>query len=63
MSQRVVLKIYDILGRHVATVVNENKAPGNYEINFDATQLPTGVYFYKISAGKFSKVKKMLLIR
>jgi len=59
----VSLKVYDILGREVATLVNEQKAPGNYEVKFDGSKLASGVYIYRIEAGKFSDTKKLLLIK
>ena len=59
----VQLKIYDILGNEVTTLVNETKAPGNYEIKFDGSKLASGVYFYKLSTSSFVKVKKMLLLK
>jgi len=59
----VSLKIYDILGSVVATLVNENKSAGNYEAKFDGSKLVSGVYFYKISSGVFSNVKKMILVK
>ncbi|MBM4158401.1 MAG: T9SS type A sorting domain-containing protein [Ignavibacteria bacterium] len=59
----VSLKIYDILGKEVAVLVNEKLQPGTYQINFDAGKLTSGVYFYKITAGNFSDVKKMILIK
>ncbi|MDE3057298.1 MAG: T9SS type A sorting domain-containing protein, partial [Bacteroidota bacterium] len=57
----VTLKVYDVLGRKVATVVNERKSPGTYEINFNAGKLSSGVYFYRLSAGTFTSVKKMIV--
>jgi len=59
----VTLKIYDILGREIATLVNKEQKPGNYEVQFDATQLTSGVYFYKISIGNFISIKKMILMK
>ncbi|MCZ7608680.1 MAG: T9SS type A sorting domain-containing protein [Ignavibacterium sp.] len=59
----VTLKVYDVLGKEVATLVNENKAVGNYEVDFNASQLPSGMYIYKIQSGNFSDVKKMLLMK
>ena len=59
----VSLKIYDILGREVKALVNRVQKPGNYEIVFNAENLPSGTYFYKISAGNFSDVKKMILLK
>ena len=57
------LKVYDILGREIAALVNETKAPGNYEINFNASNLASGVYFYRLQAGSFIQVKKMILMK
>jgi hypothetical protein len=51
------------LGEEVANLVNENKPIGNYSVSFDASELPSGVYFYKISAGNFVETKKMILLR
>ena len=59
----VTLKLYDVLGNEVATIVNEEKPAGNYKVTFDASNLPSGVYFYKIKAGNFVKIKKMVLLR
>ena len=59
----VTLKIYDVLGSEVATLVNEEKVAGKYEVNFNASSLASGVYLYKIQAGSFNSSKKMLLIK
>lgn len=59
----VSLKIYDILGREVQTIVNEVKNAGKYQVNFDASSLTSGVYFYKIKTDRYSEVKKMILIK
>lgn len=59
----VVLKIYDILGKEVATLVNGVQDAGYKEVVFDASKLTSGVYFYKLSAGEFVAVKKMLLVK
>ena len=59
----VTLKIYDILGSEVATLVNEAQAPGYYEIDFSATQLASGVYIYRLQYDKNVSVKKMILLR
>jgi hypothetical protein len=61
--QLVQLKVYDILGNELATLVNEEKPAGKYEIEFNATQLSSGVYFYKLQAGEFVETKKMILLR
>ncbi len=57
------LKIYDILGREITTLINKELAPGNYEVEFNASTLASGVYFYRIESGSFSQTKKMVLIR
>ncbi|MFH1194377.1 MAG: T9SS type A sorting domain-containing protein [bacterium] len=67
-SQVVTLKIYDILGNEVATLVHETKAPGNYEVKFDArsyggSKLSSGVYFYQLRAGSFVSSKKFVLMK
>jgi len=64
--QFVQLKVYDILGNEVATLVNEEKAPGFYEVEFNVGQtisLSSGVYFYRLQAGDFVQTKKMILMR
>ncbi len=61
--QYVTLKIYDMLGREVASLVNANKQSGNYSISFNASNLASGVYFYKLTAGSFISIKKMLLVK
>jgi plastocyanin len=57
------LKVYDIIGNEVATLVNEEKTAGNYEVRFNASSLTSGTYFYKLSAGSFTEVKKMILLK
>jgi photosystem II stability/assembly factor-like uncharacterized protein len=59
----VSLKVYDILGREVATLLEEIKQPGLYEVIWDASGFASGVYYYKLSAGNFSEMKKMVLVR
>lgn len=59
----VTLKVYDVLGQEVATLVNEVKQPGEYTIDWDATSQPSGVYFYRLQAGPFVATKKLGLIR
>ncbi|MDR9419740.1 chitobiase/beta-hexosaminidase C-terminal domain-containing protein [Gracilimonas sp.] len=59
----VKLQVFDVLGRKVATLVNEVKTPGAYTVNFDAGNLSSGAYFYRIDAGDFSTIKKMMLIK
>jgi TctA family transporter len=62
-SGLVTLKVYNILGQVVATLVNQNQVAGNYNVSFDASRLASGVYFYSIKAGNFSEVKKMMLLK
>lgn len=59
----VTLKVFDVLGREVATLVNENLLAGRYSYNFDASNLSNGVYFYKIQASNYIETKKMILMR
>jgi hypothetical protein len=59
----VTLKIYDILGREISTLVNDVKNPGFYTVDFDASSFGSGVYFYKIIANDFTDVKRMILIK
>lgn len=59
----VTLKIYDILGREVKTLVNEVKSPGAYIVDFNGSSFASGVYFYKIQSGNFMQVKRMVLIK
>ena len=62
-ESKVTLKIYDVLGNEISTLVNENQKAGNYTVNFDAKNLSTGFYIYKLQAGSFTQSKKMLLIK
>jgi hypothetical protein len=57
------LKIYDITGRVIQTLVNEFKPSGYFSIDFDGSELSSGVYFYKIQSGNFVNVKRMVLIK
>jgi hypothetical protein len=59
----VTLKVYDILGAEVATLVNEEKIAGKYETNFDASRLASGVYLYRLKVNDFVSVKKMMLLK
>ncbi len=60
---KVILKVYDIIGREIATLVNEDKLPGVYEIEFDASSFSSGIYLYKMQAGTFIQTKKMILTK
>ncbi|MCW9098399.1 MAG: T9SS type A sorting domain-containing protein, partial [Ignavibacteriaceae bacterium] len=62
-KQFVSLKIYDLLGNEITTLVNEEKPIGKYEVEFNATGLPSGIYFYKLQAGDFIQTKKMILMK
>ncbi len=62
-EERVLLKVYDILGNEVAILVNEEKPAGNYRIQFKTASLASGIYFYKIRAGSFVQTKKMILLK
>ncbi len=57
------LKVYDVLGREVATLVNEVKEPGTYTVEFNASSLASGVYFYRLTAGSYVATQKMILMR
>ena len=59
----MILKVYDLLGREVAVLVDEFKAPGDYQVEFDASGLSSGVYVYKLSAGGKSQTRKLVLLR
>ncbi len=63
VQEYVQLKIYDLLGQEAATLINENLTAGNYTVNFDASALPSGTYFYRLTSGRFTDVKKMILIK
>ncbi len=62
-TANVKLIVYDVLGREVATLVNKEQSARNYQVTFDASNLTSGIYFYKIQAGSFTDIKKMLLIK
>jgi len=59
----VTIKVYDVLGNEVATLVNEEKPVGEYEVEFDGTGLPSGIYFYQLRAGNYVETKKMVLLK
>ena len=59
----VTLKVYDILGNELAVLVNSAKEPGNYEVNFDASNQPSGIYIYTLQVNGFTDSKKMLLLK
>jgi photosystem II stability/assembly factor-like uncharacterized protein len=63
VSGNVSLKVYDMVGREVATLVNSYTNAGSYSVSFDATRLSSGMYFYKLQSGEFTQVKKMMLLK
>jgi hypothetical protein len=62
-ESRVILKVYDALGNEIATLVNEEKHEGRYKIDFDGTNLSSGMYFYTLQAGNYTQTKKLILIK
>ena len=62
-TERVVMKVYDILGNEITTLVNKEQSAGKYSVNFDAGNLTSGIYFYQITSGKFNQVHKMMLLK
>jgi hypothetical protein len=63
MPGNVRISLYDIAGREVALLVNEVLQPGTYQVRFDAENLTSGVYFYRLQAGNFTETKRMLMTR
>ena len=63
MRSNVTLKVYNGLGKEIIELVNEQKTEGSYEFKFDASHLPSGVYYYKIVSDNFSDTKKMILLK
>jgi len=59
----VTMKIFDVLGREVKTLINEIKAPGAYSVDFNASELSSGVYFYRLETNGFMDIKRMMLIK
>jgi hypothetical protein len=57
------LSVFNLSGTEVATLVNENKAPGSYEVEWDASRFTPGVYFYSLQSGSFKDVKKLVLLK
>jgi hypothetical protein len=62
-KQFVTLKVYDVLGNEIAALINEEKPSGDYEVQFLADNLPSGIYLYKLEAGNFTQTKKMILMK
>lgn len=62
-DQHVKISVYNLIGRELKLLVNENQNAGNYSVRFNAGTLPSGIYYYKITAGKFTQVRKMIVIK
>jgi len=63
VNGNVKLEVFDVVGRNVQTLLNEYKTAGSYEVIFNASNLPGGVYFYKLSSGNWSEIKRMILLK
>jgi YD repeat-containing protein len=63
VASTVRLSVYDILGREVTVLVNEPQAPGKYRVQFDGARIASGVYFYRLQAGDFTAIRKLILLR
>jgi len=62
-SGLVTIKVYDVLGREIETLINEVKNPGRYNVKFNGSNLASGLYFYRITSNNFTETKKMLLMK
>ena len=62
-NDNVVLKVYNILGKEIATLVNEVLQPGSYEVTFDGSIFPSGIYFYQLTTNDFIETKKLVLLK
>jgi len=62
-KSHVLLRVYNTLGKEVATLVNGDKEAGYYNVSFDATNLPSGIYIYHFQAGKYQLIRKMILLK
>ncbi len=60
---RITLKVYDVLGNEIETLVDEEKQPGVYKVNWNASEMPSGVYFYQVTSSNLTDIKKMILIK
>ncbi|MCB9207182.1 MAG: T9SS type A sorting domain-containing protein [Ignavibacteriales bacterium] len=63
LTNNIKLSVYDALGKEVTTLVNEHKSAGTYEVTFNASQLPSGIYYYELIAGNFIQTRKMVLMK
>jgi Secretion system C-terminal sorting domain len=62
-AEHVTIKVYDELGKEVSTLLDEEKSAGSYSVRFDGSRLASGIYFYRITAGKFNQIKKLMLLK
>jgi hypothetical protein len=62
-DNNVEIKVYNVIGMEVATILNERRQAGTHSIEFNASNLSSGIYFYKIVSGKYSEIKKMILLK
>ena len=62
-QSNVILRVFDVLGSKVANLVNKEQPQGNYEVEYDGTELTSGIYFYQLNAGDYTETKKMILIK
>jgi hypothetical protein len=63
LSTKIIIRVFDVLGNQIAVLVNEKKPAGNYKLTWNAANLPSGVYFYRLKAGNFVETKKMILLK
>jgi hypothetical protein len=63
VRENVTVTIYDLLGRHIASLVNEQMQPGTYTITWNARDIPSGLYLYRLQSGDFTQTKRMLLLK
>jgi hypothetical protein len=63
ISGFITIKIYDILGKEITSLLSENLQPGTYEVNWNASDYPSGIYFYKLTSGSYIGTKKMVLLK
>ncbi len=62
-DQKTSLALYDVLGKEISVLINSEMSAGNYEVNFDGSSLPSGIYFYRLTSGNYSQIRKMLLVK
>ena len=63
VNSDVTLEVFNMLGQHVATLVNDSQQAGRYEVSFDASSLSSGTYIYRIEAGEFTETKQMMFVK